>query len=189
MSLYLVRHGETDYNRQKRIQGHEDIPMNSNGLAQAHATAAALKTVPFQRIICSPLQRAYNTAEIIASFHSGVSLEVDPDLIERDYGLLSGLTPQERELFARTGRPDLVESLEALQMRAWNVVRRYTSVDPVLLVSHGAWINSLVGKITDHQLGTGKTLLKNGSICVLDSDLSLLHYNLTPEEWILQNCD
>ena len=82
-----------------------------------------------------------------------------------------------------------MESLEALQMRAWNVVRRYTSVDPVLLVSHGAWINSLVGKITDHQLGTGKTLLKNGSICVLDSDLSLLHYNLTPEEWILQNCD
>lgn len=108
---------------------------------------------------------------------------MDSELIERDYGLLSGLTPQERELFEKTGRPDYVESLEDLQLRAWNVVQRYVSDAPLLLVSHGAWINSLVDKITDHQFGTGKTILKNGSITVLNSDLSLLHYNLTPDEW------
>lgn len=66
MEICLVRHGETDWNKVGKIQGHTDIELNENGIRQAYACAEYLNNAPFELIITSPLKRAKQTAEIIA---------------------------------------------------------------------------------------------------------------------------
>lgn len=65
MVIYLIRHGETDWNRKGLLQGNTDIPLNQNGIELARQTAEGLKDVPFDLIFTSPLSRARHTAEII----------------------------------------------------------------------------------------------------------------------------
>ena len=65
MRLYMVRHGETDWNKAKKVQGRAYIPLNAYGRQLAEKTAEGLKDVPFDRIYTSPLIRAKKTAEII----------------------------------------------------------------------------------------------------------------------------
>ena len=65
MDIYLIRHGETDWNHMKKLQGTTDIPLNAYGIELAEKTAEGLKDVPFDRIYTSPLIRARKTAEII----------------------------------------------------------------------------------------------------------------------------
>jgi broad specificity phosphatase PhoE len=69
MRLILVRHGETDWNREYRIQGHSDLPLNEFGKAQAEAIALALKDGMVEAIYTSPLCRAFETAKAISQFH------------------------------------------------------------------------------------------------------------------------
>lgn len=66
LTLYLIRHGETDWNVEGRYQGQADPPLNSNGVAQAHQLAAALRDAGLQHLYTSPLRRAAQTAEILA---------------------------------------------------------------------------------------------------------------------------
>ena len=66
MELYLIRHGETDYNKERKIQGSCDIPLNEYGRELAKVTAEGLKDIPFDVIFTSPLCRARETAEWIA---------------------------------------------------------------------------------------------------------------------------
>ena len=86
--LLLVRHGETDWNRQGRFQGQIDIPLNENGRAQAAAAGDFLRRVSFQRAYTSSMARPRQTAEGILSHHPGVPLTSVRDLVEirRDYG-------------------------------------------------------------------------------------------------------
>ena len=65
MKIYLIRHGETDWNLEQRLQGAMDIPLNENGIELARETARGLRDVPFDVIYTSPLRRARQTAEII----------------------------------------------------------------------------------------------------------------------------
>lgn len=65
MKLYLIRHGETDWNKIKRLQGSTDIPLNENGEALAKATCEAMKDIHLDIIFTSPLNRAYRTAELV----------------------------------------------------------------------------------------------------------------------------
>ena len=92
MEIYLIRHGETDWNLEGKLQGQENIPLNKTSLKQSEACGEALKAVPLQCVQTSPLSRARRTAEIIAD-QQECPLIINPSLIERDYGLLSGLTP------------------------------------------------------------------------------------------------
>lgn len=85
MEIYLIRHGETDWNLEGKLQ-------NKTGLKQSEACGEALKAVPLQCVQTSPLSRARRTAEIFAD-QQECPLIINPSLIERDYGLLSGLTP------------------------------------------------------------------------------------------------
>ena len=89
MTLYLIRHGETDWNRQHRFQGSNDIPLNENGLAVARATAQGMAEVglTFDRIYSSPLARAYETARIICPDQT---IEIDDRLREVSFGDLEG---------------------------------------------------------------------------------------------------
>jgi broad specificity phosphatase PhoE len=90
-SFLCLRHGVTDWNRQGLFQGRTDIPLNDDGIAQAHAAAERLRHVRFDHIVASPLIRALKTAEIISSAR-GKPLAVDDGIIECDFGSLEGLS-------------------------------------------------------------------------------------------------
>ena len=92
--LLLVRHGETDWNRDHRVQGQTDTPLNATGLAQAHALASSLSCVPLDAVYSSDLARARMTAETVAEPH-GLPVEVEVDLREKDFGTWEGLTDVE----------------------------------------------------------------------------------------------
>jgi len=88
-SFLCVRHGVTDWNREGRFQGRTDVPLNDEGIAQAHSAARRLQGVPVDIIVSSPLIRAIRTAEIIAAGPSK-PVSIDADLIECDFGSLEG---------------------------------------------------------------------------------------------------
>ena len=90
MDIYLIRHGETDWNKTKRLQGVTDIPLNACGIELAEKTAEGLKDVPFDRIYTSPLIRAKKTAEIIRGDRP-VELVVTDGLKEISFGEYEGL--------------------------------------------------------------------------------------------------
>ncbi len=132
--LLLVRHGETDWNRERRWQGHADPPLNEAGRAQAAELAAALAGERLDAIYASDLRRAYETAEILGA-RLGLPVTSDPDLREIDVGSWSGLT---REQLA--GREWDGETQEAHRKRVLRAVRRVARLHPagrVLVVTHG----------------------------------------------------
>jgi len=88
-TIYLVRHGRTDWNDKKLVQGHTDIPLNLEGQTSARALAAELKSIKFDRIYASDLLRAKETAEIIALEHQLV-VETTKALRERNFGNIEG---------------------------------------------------------------------------------------------------
>lgn len=189
MEVYLVRHGETDWNIQGRLQGREDIPLNSIGREQAAACSAALSGAGFTAIYSSPLSRALETARKIAG-SQGCAVTISPALTERDYGKLSGMTPDQREAWEARGLPTGMEPWRALAGRAMAAVDRcaaeYGENDRVALVSHGAWINSVLAVVSRHKIGTGKTQLKNTCISVLrrkEKEWEIVCYDLSPEEY------
>ncbi len=98
--LILIRHGETDWNRAGRIQGSTDIPLNGNGLAQAQRAARAVAALhsdkPISAVISSDLMRAVQTASPIAQLCGVSAVQRDARLREKHYGILEGLTWDER---------------------------------------------------------------------------------------------
>ena len=95
--VVLVRHGETDWNSQMRIQGHRDIPLNERGLWQAERVAQALESAELQAIYSSDLQRANATARAVGQ-RIGVPVVDDPGLRERAFGIFEGSTFADLEL-------------------------------------------------------------------------------------------
>jgi phosphoserine phosphatase len=93
--LLLVRHGETDWNRQGRFQGQIDIPLNANGRAQAEAAGHFLAPIPIQRAYTSSMARPRQTAEAILASHPGVPLTSTTGLVEIGHGLWEGRLEQE----------------------------------------------------------------------------------------------
>ena len=96
----LMRHGETAWNRERRVMGDLDIPLNDTGRAQAAEAAELLASFAVDRIIASPLVRAQETAAIIAA-RLDVAIESDPRLVEVRFGEWQGLTYDEVSLDAR----------------------------------------------------------------------------------------
>ena len=88
-SFHCLRHGVTDWNRQGRFQGRTDIPLNDEGIAQAHAAARRLRNLRLDQVVASPLVRAAATAKIVAA-SSATPLAIDDGLIECDFGSLEG---------------------------------------------------------------------------------------------------
>lgn len=90
MKIYLMRHGETEYNRVGRLQGQSDIPLNEFGIALAEKTAEGLKDVSFDAVFSSPLQRAVETARIVTGGRD-VKIETDERLKEIHFGIGEGV--------------------------------------------------------------------------------------------------
>mgnify|MGYP005837376629 CR=1 FL=1 len=101
--LWLIRHGRTAWNAQGRIQGWADVPLDAVGREQARRLAERLRARPADRILCSPLWRAYETAQILAQAW-GVPVEVDERLKERGMGPFQGRTGEEVAAFERAWR-------------------------------------------------------------------------------------
>ncbi|NVM79309.1 putative phosphoglycerate mutase [Duganella sp. SG902] len=94
-TILLIRHGETAWNAVRRLQGHIDIPLNAEGERQANALARALAAEKLDAIVSSDLQRAMQTAQAVASLHSGLRLQTEPGLRERAYGVFEGMLYQD----------------------------------------------------------------------------------------------
>jgi 2,3-bisphosphoglycerate-dependent phosphoglycerate mutase len=95
-TIVLVRHGETDWNRDNRFQGHANPPLNDAGREQAHALAEELRSERFAAVYTSPLRRAAETAAILGA-ELGLSPVENASLMEVDVGSWSGLTRTEVE--------------------------------------------------------------------------------------------
>jgi probable phosphoglycerate mutase len=95
--LLLVRHGETEWNRQKRFQGNIDVPLNDTGRQQAQRAAEFLQPIPIDFVVSSPMLRPKETAEIILKYHPEVQLELQDELREISHGLWEGKLEAEIE--------------------------------------------------------------------------------------------
>lgn len=188
MVFYLVRHGETDWNRQNRLQGREDIELNETGVRQSGECAQALAELPLDCILTSPLKRAKFTADIIAEKLQVFPAIIEQGLTEKDFGKLSGLTLEERNALLARNEDPCAESKEAVIRRMMDVINAYihaNQYENILIVSHGASINALLSHLSEGRIGTGKTILKNTCISKLNcahGAIEIEYYNLTPDE-------
>ena len=179
--VFLVRHGETDWNREGRFQGQMDIPLNGTGVVQALSVAEALKDVSLDRIVASPLSRARETARPLAEL-KGLRAELSEGLIEIGHGLWEGRTAPEVEaewadvLEAWHTRPETVvmpegESLEDVQNRAWPALLRIAEGkgENIAVFTHDAVLKVLLMNVLDCPLSSfWKFQLANGSITLLE---------------------
>ena len=194
MKIYLIRHGETDWNHINRFQGRENIPLNESGIAQAQAAGKALRNLDISAVYTSPLQRAVRTGEEIAS-EIGLSPDrVHPlqNLIERDLGPFSGqLVKDSKEYFALAASENAtgMEPFSSVLSRMEKALEELESsgYSSVAAVSHGAAINVLLAGLSNHELGTGKTKLYNGGISLIegnsDNGFRITICNSRPEDF------
>lgn len=152
-TILLARHGETDWNRDGRFQGHADPPLNDEGRRQSKLLAEQLSTDGIAAVYSSDLRRAAETAHIVAQ-RLGLGVVAEPALREIDVGSWSGLTRDEvaerfPEGFARWRQGELGhdgETREQLANRVVPVVEAIAQAHPgetVLVVTHGGVIRAL----------------------------------------------
>lgn len=169
-TIGLLRHGQTDWNIDFRLQGITDIPLNSTGLAQAHVAANFITPGDWHFIASSPLSRARDTAEIIAKIIGIPEVQIDPMLLERSFGEAEGLTHSEWKEKYPDGLPPGGESLEDLKIRAVllleHLVSQYRGTK-VLAVSHGAMIRKIVRIVSGGELPLVGERFENTSLTVL----------------------
>lgn len=168
--LIAIRHGETAWNVDTRIQGHLDIPLNDTGRWQAQQLARALADEPVSAIYASDLQRAYATAQAVADA-TDAPLVPEPGLRERSFGALEGRTfaQIEAELPEMALRwrkrdphfaPEGGESLTALRARIQATVHRLAAQHAggqVVLVAHGGVLDVLYRLATGQELQAPRT--------------------------------
>lgn len=184
MYIYLIRHGQTEWNVQKRIQGREDIPLSEEGRLQAERCSRAFSGRELAAVLSSPLSRAVDTAKVIAAA-ANTTVSADNRLIERDFGAISGTVLSDVYAIEQyediESVPDTAERmLSALEEYAENFNKDFAAV------SHGGSINSVLKTLSDGAFGSGKTRLKNTCINVLkweNGKFSVMDYNLEPAEF------
>ncbi len=145
--IIFVRHGQTEWNVQKRMQGREDIPLNEQGLKEAEITAAGIKCacdntgIVFDSVASSPLLRASVTAEAIARAIGCKNVYCDENVTERDFGVLSGTPFDTNSKYIMRDVEDIpsLESVSSLIDRVNTFIRQNASVHKnILVVTHGA---------------------------------------------------
>ncbi len=193
-SFYVVRHGETAWNLDKRLQGHLDVPLNPTGRRQAEAVGRALTGENFDAAYCSDLRRAQDTAEI-ATLSLGLTTAPLAALRERHYGAFQGLThaqaqarfPSEhRALLARepeTPPPGDGETLAAFRDRilaAFGSLARQHAGRRILVFTHGGVLDILYRSTMAIALEAPRDFpIPNAALNRLETDGE--HWHLT--EW------
>lgn len=168
MKIYLMRHGETEWNKIGKFQGQVDTPLAKEGILQAQKTAEGMKEIPFDCIFSSPLKRAYMTAQIIRGDRE-IPLIRDNRLKEMSFGIYEG-----RRLagFNKPGRvramrfrndpvryrpPKHGETFEELIARTSGFIREEIlplegKMDTILITAHGAAVRSIILALTGREL-------------------------------------
>ena len=155
--VYIVRHGETEWNAQGRIQGHSDIPLSDNGRAQAQSVARRLSGIPFSVAYASDLSRTHETAQIILG-DTATALHTTPQLREYSKGVFEGLTVDEyarqypdqyqgslqNDLdFAPTGGETIRETSIRMSRFVDETLQNHQD-ETTLVVGHGGSLRSLI---------------------------------------------
>jgi phosphoserine phosphatase len=180
-TVFLIRHGATEWNESRRAQGHADVPLNERGRRQTEETVRHLAGESFDAVYSSDLMRALDTARPLAAMR-GLKVEVDPGFREIDQGEWEGLTVDEikvgwPELWGparhTAGRPG-GELPGQVRDRAVEALRRVAEAHPggrVAVVSHGGTIRWLVAEALGYGVEDSARLrgLGNGSIVVLEA--------------------
>ncbi|GAA0433254.1 phosphatase PhoE [Virgibacillus salarius] len=183
-TICLIRHGETDWNAAGKLQGKTDIPLNDTGRKQAMKCATYLNSEDYDELICSPLRRAKETAEIINK-QLQLPFKIMEAFKERSFGKAEGMTIAERnEAYPDRNFPNQ-EEREDFQARVMGGIAKVKEQYPnkrILLVAHGAVINAILSELSDGEIGSGKTKLMNGCISnihVQQDDWKVRDYNQT----------
>jgi 2,3-bisphosphoglycerate-dependent phosphoglycerate mutase len=179
--LFLFRHGETDWNREGRLQGHTDVPLNATGIDQARQLGERLRRHCLEAVLSSDLARARTTAEIVAAA-LGVPLAIDHGLRETDVGAAEGLLWAEAktrfgaELTERWYSEEDVafpggETGLATRSRGLETLRRFALANPCRRIgvsTHGAMVRQLM----KHALppGSPPATARNTVLYVLEFD-------------------
>jgi broad specificity phosphatase PhoE len=171
--VWLVRHGETEWSRDGRHTSRTDLPLTGAGVEQARRLARALAGVRFDLVLTSPRRRAADTVALLRP--DGPAAEVDPDLVEWDYGDYEGRTTAD----IRTDVPGWRiwthptaggETAEAVGARADRVVARVldAGAERVMLASHGHFLRVLGARWVEAAPVFGmRLLLDTATVCIL----------------------
>ncbi len=183
LRIHIIRHGETNWNHEKRWQGQLDPPLNERGLQQAQMLARYLQTHPITAIYTSDLQRAYVTAETIGSALD-LRPQTDPRLREMHLGVLQGLTIgeiQARYAHELTSlRDDWLdhrieggENRHMVQTRAYALFEEVAAREPgpeVVLVAHGGVVRVLLHRLFPGSAAAKQTPIENTSLTTVVRD-------------------
>lgn len=176
--IIAIRHGETDWNATSRIQGHTDIPLNARGLEQAQLAARALADEAIDAVYASDLQRAWQTAEAIATPH-GLPVVRDRALRERCFGQFEGysfaaLEPLHPELCTRWRHRDPKfaapggETLHDFAARAQAALRQIAARHPgqlIVVAVHGGVLDAFYRAATGQNLQAPRSFeLRNAAL-------------------------
>ena len=153
MKIYLARHGQDEDNKNGILNGHRDTPLTELGEAQAKEVASKIKEagLHFDAIYASPLKRAFRTAEVISETVGGPEPVVEPQLIERDFGVMTGVAVSKIEELCAPDilktdtvtyflKPEGAETLPELLVRIGRLLKGLSqkhTEDSILLVTHG----------------------------------------------------
>ena len=180
MKLYIIRHGQTDWNIAKKIQGRQDIPLNERGRYQAGCLKKAMEDRPVTAVFTSPQIRAMETAKAVASSSGSVVIPVK-DLMEINYGSWEGKTEEEllqedRALYeawwshpAETAPPggESISQVNERCQKAWKEIKPQLTGDAAI-VAHGG----LLAHFMEHLLGSesvaASTVAHNASITTIE---------------------
>jgi broad specificity phosphatase PhoE len=183
-TLLLIRHGQTSWNVEHRLPGQiPGIALNEMGRQQAARLADALTVIPISAIISSPLERARDTAEIIAQAHK-LDIQFEPDLMDIELGHWTGQNFEELskndpdwKAFVRdpTVGPEDVETFPQVQERAVAAVERWRKLEPIgaypAFVAHADVVKLLIAYYTGLEAGrAGSFMIDNASVSLVELD-------------------
>jgi broad specificity phosphatase PhoE len=182
----LLRHGQTDWNIDFRLQGIADIPLNPTGIAQAELAGKIIDGNDWDLLLTSPLSRARDTAEIVAKASGFEIIHVEPLLLERSFGEAEGLLYEEwKARYEDTNAVPGAETLDELRARALELLDKLAvnyAGQRVLTVSHGALIRKLLRIVSNNELPRDGERLGNASLSILEHRDGVWHVaNYAPQ--------
>lgn len=170
-TFYVVRHSQTDWNLEKKIQGHSDIPLNEAGKQEAQLLAETIRDISFSICFTLDLKRAYETALILTCNHPmKIPIIVDSRLRERNCGIWEGAPYADFYAAAPNGWHD-IESNEEMQSRSIQCLTEIAEAHPgkhILLVTHGGIMRNLILSILALDWPEESIITKNGSVLILE---------------------
>lgn len=175
--MYLIRHGETDWNRLRRVQGNMDIPLNSLGQEQADKLYRWFNNKQLDAIYSSDLSRAYHTACSLAK-HYNIGVKSCCELRERSYGLIEGNSIGQFSLTHSEQANDWlevdkynIEPLRLVKQRMFNKIEEILQQHhekAIAIVSHGGAIKAYLSIITHGEKGSGKIKIDNTAVTEIE---------------------